>query len=80
MGYQGINTFLNKTFFVSSSFFVPREHRWGNHMYGERYGVTIYSVVTNLNITVLEVPKLQKTIPRNGELPHTLPKRSVGIS
>jgi hypothetical protein len=35
-------------------------------------------VVTNFNITVLEVPKLQKTIPRNGELPATL-CRSVGL-
>jgi hypothetical protein len=28
--------------------------------------------VTNFYITVLQVPKLQKTIPRNGELPATL--------
>jgi hypothetical protein len=41
-------------------------------MYEERYGVTIFTVVTNYNITVLEVPKLQKKIPRNGELPATL--------
>jgi hypothetical protein len=32
-------------------------------IYGERYGVTIFAVVTNFEITVLEVPKLQKTIP-----------------
>ena len=65
MGYQGINTF------VCSSFFVPREHCWGDHIYGERYGVTIFTVVTNFNITVLEVPKLQKTIPRMANyLPH----------
>jgi hypothetical protein len=29
-------------------------------------------VVTNFEITILEVPKLQKTIPRNCKLPATL--------
>jgi hypothetical protein len=72
MGYQGINTFLCETFLCAPPFFVPREHCWGDHIYGERYGVTIFTVVTNVNKTVLEVPKLQKTIPRNGELPATL--------
>ncbi len=76
MGYQGINTLLKKSFFRGLPCFVHREHHWGHHMYGERYGVTIFTVVTNFNITVLEVPKLQKTIPRNGELPATL-SRSV---
>jgi hypothetical protein len=71
MGYQGINTFLRKTILSARLFFVPREHRWGNHICGERYGVTIFAVVTNFEITVLEVSKLQKTIPRNGELPAT---------
>jgi len=28
----------------------------------EKKGVTIFTVVTNFNITVLEVPKLQKTV------------------
>jgi len=38
---------------------------------GEKYGVTIFTVVTNFNITVLEVPKLQKTIPqKRNYLPH----------
>jgi hypothetical protein len=73
MGYQGINTFVTSIFFRGLPFFVPRKHCWGDHIYGERYGVTIFTVVTNFNITVLEVPKkLQKTIPRNGELPATL--------
>ena len=63
MEYQGINTFLRKTFLSPLPFFVPWEHRWGNHMYGERYGVTMFTMVTNLNITVLEVPKLQKKYP-----------------
>jgi hypothetical protein len=40
----------------------------GVTIYGERYGETIFPVVTNFNISVLEVPKLQKTIPQNGEL------------
>jgi hypothetical protein len=51
----------------------------GVTIYGERYGETIFPVVTNFNISVLEVPKLQKTIP-NYNTCHTLPKRSVGIS
>jgi hypothetical protein len=46
---------------------------------GKDTGGTIFTVVTNFNLNVLEVPKLQKTIPRNGELRHTLPKRSGGI-
>jgi hypothetical protein len=71
MGYQGINTFVCSSFLSSSTLFVHREHRWGNHMYWERYGVTIFTVMTNFNITVLEVPKLQKTIPRMANyLPH----------
>jgi hypothetical protein len=39
---------------------------------GKDMGVTIFTVVTNFNITVIEVPKLQKKIPQNGELPATL--------
>jgi hypothetical protein len=40
-------------------------------MYGERYGVTIFTVVTNFNIFVLEVPKLQKQYPEMANyLPH----------
>ncbi len=36
-----------------------------------KYGVTIFTVLTNFNITVLEVPKLQITIPRKANyLPH----------
>jgi len=35
-----------------------------SELHGERYGVTIFNMVMNFNITVLEVPKLQKTIPR----------------
>ena len=57
--YQGINTFLRKTFFSIATFFVHQEHRWGH--YRERYGVTIFAVVTNFDLTVLEVPKLQKS-------------------
>jgi hypothetical protein len=58
MGYQGINTYLSETIFL-----FP--------LHGERSGVTIFTVVTNFNITVLEVPKLQKTIPREANyLPH----------
>jgi hypothetical protein len=71
MGYQGINTFVSSSFFSPRPFFVPRENRWGNHMYGERYGVTIFTVVTNYNTTVLEVPKLQKQYPEMvNYLPH----------
>jgi hypothetical protein len=33
---------------------------------GEEYGGTIFAAVTKFEKTVLEVPKLQKTIPRNG--------------
>jgi hypothetical protein len=72
MGYQGIKTFFFLEFFFSATVFVLREHRWGNHMYGERHGVTIFTAVTNFNKTVLGVPKLQKTITQNGELPATL--------
>ena len=64
------NTFVTSTFLSPRRFFVHREHRWGNHM-GKIYGVTIFTLVTNL-ISVLAVPKLQKTIPRNVELPATL--------
>ncbi len=40
-------------------------------LHGEKYGVTIFTVVTNFIITVLEVPKLQKTILRKTNyLPH----------
>jgi hypothetical protein len=39
-------------------------------MYGERYGVTMFTMVTNLNITVLEVPKLQKKYPEMAITPH----------
>jgi len=39
-----------------------------SELHGERYGVTIFTVVTNFNITVLEVPKLQKTIPRKANV------------
>jgi hypothetical protein len=41
-------------------------------MYGKRYGVPIFTVVTNFEMTDLEVPKLEETIPRNVELPATL--------
>jgi hypothetical protein len=42
-----------------------------SELHGEKYGVTIFTVVMNLNITVLEIPKLQKTIPRKANyLPH----------
>jgi len=35
------------------------------------YGVTIFTVVTNFYLTVLEVPELQITIPRKANyLPH----------
>ncbi len=63
---------MKLTFLSARRFFVPRENCWGGHNYmGERYGVTIFTVVTNFNITVLEVPKLQKTIPRKANyLPH----------
>jgi hypothetical protein len=37
MGYQGINTLLRKTFLSPQRFFVPREHRWGNHIYMGKY-------------------------------------------
>jgi diphthamide synthase (EF-2-diphthine--ammonia ligase) len=34
-----------------------------------KYGVSICGEVTKFEMTVLGVPKLQKTIPRNVELP-----------
>jgi hypothetical protein len=40
--------------------------------WGRIWGNNICRVGVNFEITVLEVPKLQKTIPRNGELPATL--------
>ena len=66
MGYLGINTFLRKTFLCTRRFFVPWEHCL------EEFGVSICRVVTKFEITVLGVPKLQKTVPRNVELPATL--------
>ena len=59
MGYQGINTLLKESFFSPRRFIVHREHRWGKHIYGEEYGVSICRVVTKFEITVLGVPKLQ---------------------
>ncbi len=54
-------------------FFVPREHCLGwSYLHGEEYGVSICHVVTKFEITVLGVPNLQKTVPRNVELPATL--------
>ena len=73
MGYQGINTLLKTSFFPARRFFVHREHCWGGHIYmGKNMGHNICRVVMKFEITVLEVPKLQTTIPRNGELPDTL--------
>jgi len=66
MGYQGINTYLSETIFCPTGTTLG----W-SELHGERSGVTIFTVVTNFNITVLEVPKLQKTIPREANyLPH----------
>jgi hypothetical protein len=63
---------MKLTFFSPRRFFVPRENCWGGQNYmGKIYGVTIFTVVTNFNKTLLEVPKLQKTIPRKANyLPH----------
>ena len=57
---------------MCSTLFCPPGTLLGwSELHGERYGVTIFTVVTNFNITVLEVPKLQKTIPRKANyLPH----------
>jgi len=33
MGYQGINSNVWTSFFGARPFFVPREHRWGDHIY-----------------------------------------------
>ncbi len=53
--------------------FLWRENCWGGHIYmGKIWGNNICRMVTNFEITVLEVPKLQKTIPQNCELPATL--------
>jgi hypothetical protein len=42
-----------------------------SELHGEKYGGTIFTVVTNFNITGLGVPKLQKIIPRKANyLPH----------
>ena len=56
------NTFLSWDFFRERRFFVPLERCWGGHITREEYGVTIFTVVTNFDIIVLEVHKLQKTI------------------
>jgi hypothetical protein len=61
---------MKLTFLSARRFFVHREHRWGNHM--GKYGVSICREVTKFEMTVLGVPKLQKTMPRNVELPATL--------
>ena len=59
--------------FFEVEFFVHREHCLGwSYLHGEEYGVSICRVVTKFEITVLGVPKLQKTVPRNVELPATL--------
>jgi hypothetical protein len=66
MGYQGINTFVCSCFLSARRFFVPREHCWGNHIYwGSIWG---YNICHGDE----EIYKLQKTIPRNFELPATL--------
>jgi hypothetical protein len=66
MGYQGINTFVKLTFLCPRRFFVHREHHWGNHIYwGSKWG---YNICHGDE----EISKLQKTIPRNFELPATL--------
>jgi len=60
-------------FFFSTLFCPPGTLLGWSELHGEKYGVTIFTVVmvTNFNITVLEVPKLQKTIPRKANyLPH----------
>jgi hypothetical protein len=61
----------NACYSCARRFFVPREHRWGNHM-GKYMGFSICREVTKFEMTVLGVPKLQKTIPRNVELPAAL--------
>ena len=72
MGYQGINTFVSSSF-LSPRVFLSHGNTVGVTIFtGEVYGVTIFATVTKFEITVLEVSKLQKTIPRNFELPATL--------
>jgi hypothetical protein len=57
---------------VCSTLFCPPGTLLGwSELHGERYGVTIFTVVMSFNSTILEVPKLQKTIPRKANyLPH----------
>ena len=58
--------------FSCSSLFVHREHCWGGQNYmGKNMGQQYLPLVMKFDITVLEVPKLQKTIPRKvNYLPH----------
>ena len=72
MGYQGINTNVWASFFCARPFFVPREHCWGDHIYMGKNMGSQFAAWDEIEITVLGVPKLQKTIPRNVELPATL--------
>ena len=63
---------MTKTFFVRDIFLSH-----GNIVgvviftWGRIWGINICHVVTKFVITVLEVPKLQKIIPQNDELPAT---------
>jgi hypothetical protein len=43
-----------------------------SELHGGKNGSTIFTVVTNFNKTLLEVPKLQKNNTPKGELPATL--------
>jgi len=60
-----------KHFFLLQFFCPPGTLLGWSELQGEKYEVTIFTVVTNFKITVLEVLKLQKTIPRKANyLPH----------
>ena len=58
-------------FFFVIDAFLSHGNIVGVTIWGKIWGNNICRVVTNFVITVLKVPKLQKTIPRNGELPAT---------
>jgi len=58
--------------FFLVKFFCPTGTLLGwSELQGEKYGETLFTLVTNFNITVLEVPKLQKNNTRKPNyLPH----------
>jgi hypothetical protein len=57
---------------VLDAFCPPGTLLGWSELHGGKNGSTIFTVVTNFNKTLLEVPKLQKNNTPKGELPATL--------